>query len=203
MPKDSNTILSINSKAYPIFEIYDENLSIVMPELTHVHDYNFNGAFPYRVNIPSSGYYYVKVSNNILGGDYLFTIGSPNYSVGSYNHVANKGLVLTPTISSVEGTYDLRNVSAIPNGAIAYNLSIEGTKINRVSSEYRSFKLDSDYSWSRTAPYSWNAKIDVNNNKTLKNIWKVKLDGRVFDESKPFSLTPELRFNYVYPILPN
>ncbi|OHW61211.1 hypothetical protein EUAN_24360 [Andreesenia angusta] len=30
LPKDSNTILSVNSKVYPIFEIYDEDLNTIM-----------------------------------------------------------------------------------------------------------------------------------------------------------------------------
>ncbi|OHW61210.1 hypothetical protein EUAN_24350 [Andreesenia angusta] len=133
----------------------------------------------------------------------MFTIGSPNYSVSSYKHIATQSLTLTPTISSIEGIYDLRNLNFLPDKAIVYDLAIGGTKINRASSEYRSFKLDSDSLWTRTAPYTWGAKIDVSANKALKNIWKIKLEGKVSDASKPFSLTPEIRFSYVYPILPN
>lgn len=81
LPADNQTVLSINSTALSDmghFRIFDENLNPV-DDVLHHKDPSILGATPYYVSIPSAGDYYVRVSTDVIGGDYLFTIGGPNY----------------------------------------------------------------------------------------------------------------------------
>ncbi|AJA46869.1 hypothetical protein CPAST_c07690 [Clostridium pasteurianum DSM 525 = ATCC 6013] len=204
LPADENTILSINSSALSgtgIFDVYDENLNLISTVL-YQKDYSVMGFKAYRIGIPTSGNYYVKVSSSLTTGEYRFSIGKPTYNVGSYTYKALNPCTLTTTISSVQATYDLRNISTIPNNAIVYYLSIDGTKTNYASNQYRSIKIDGDSSWITTSMYTYVADVPVASNKILKNQWRFKLDGSVSQSYGTFSLIPEIRFSYVYPVLP-
>lgn len=201
LPANSQTVLSLNGKSGNKFEVFSQDFSL-LKQVNFLKDPNFIGAFPHYVSIPSSGYYYVKVSTYAAGGSYLFTIGEPNYTVSSYTYTASNPLTLTSSITSVEGKYNLRNITSVPEKAIVYEVSIYGTKSGSVSSESRKIKLNRDYSWFTTSPYSWNVKIPVSANKLLRSEWDVKLEGSVYSSSKPYTLIPEIRFTYVYPILP-
>ena len=209
LPADDNTVLSINhSVITPLFfEVYDENLNLVQG-VEHYDDPMFIGAQPYYVNIPMLGDYYVKVSANTYGNEipYKFTIGSPNYSVGSYEYQAQNACTLTQIIDSVQDTYDLTDIDAIPDGAIASGVTIRGQKTNSAFNEARSIKLESDWSWITTRTFTWNADIPVTKskftNKLIKSRWVFKLDGDVYRPDEFYSLIPEIRFSYVYPRLP-
>lgn len=201
LPVNSTTVLTVNSPSLSgtgVFDVYDENLNIVS-KISH----NNMGITPYYINISTAGYYYVRVSSSLLVGDYLFTIGDPCYNVNYYVYKAPSACIITPTIKSVQATYDLRNLTTIPNEAIVYKVSISGAKINSASSQYRSIKLESDSSWTSTAMYSYGADIPVISHKLLKSRWMFKLDGNVSSSLYTnFSLIPEIRFSYVYPQLP-
>jgi hypothetical protein len=51
--------------------------------------------------------------------------------------------------------------------------------------------------------YSWTAEVPVSMNKLLKSRWELRLEGRVYSSSRPYSLSPKIQFYYVYPVLPN
>ena len=202
LPADNNTIFAINSpKLSGKIEILDENLNIVKG-FTHRQNTNMRGATPYRVPINKSGTYYVKIYSIVGGGDYLFTIGGPNYSVDSYTYKPSSKMTLTTSIKSTQMDFDLSKVSTIPDGAVVYDVTFQGTRTNSASNERRSLKLASDYSWIATSSYTFTAKVPVVRNMLLKSNWNAKLEGDVSRYTKTYSLSPSIRFDYVYPQLP-
>lgn len=205
LPANSNTILGINSSALSYkgdFEIYDENLNLIS-RITHVQDSSYFGAIPYYANIQTTGFYYVKVSTISDGGDYRFYIGGPDYALNSYIYTAPSALTLTPTIKTIQATYDFRNVTSIPSNAIVYSVTLDGTKTNNATNQARSIKVASDSSWITTAAYTYVADVPVVSNKILKNSWVFKLDGTVSASTGHFDLIPKITFKYIYPVLPH
>ena len=128
--------------------------------------------------------------------------GSPNYMVDSYEYTAATPLTLTTSINTAQGTYDLRHIADVPKKAIVYQVTFGGTKVNSATSEYRRIKLAADSSWINTSSYSWIANIPAVQNKAFHSQWSVQLQGKVSNSTKPYSLTPKLRFSYFYPIIP-
>lgn len=154
---DSKNILTVNSRELSgsgIFEIYDENLNLVL-KVEHNQKMEMFSLSPYYISIQKSGYYYVKVSTASLVGNYRFTIGDPNYKLDRYTYTASRPCTLTSSIKSVQATYDLSNIASIPNNAIVYEVSIGGTEVNRTSDEYRSIKLENSNRWIPTTMYSY------------------------------------------------
>ena len=200
---DSNllTVYSAQLNDFGIFDVYDENMNPIR-SINHHQDAMVFGATAYKVPISKNGIYYIKVTSPLRSGEYKFSIGAPDYRLGNYTYKATNPCTLTPNKKSVQATYDLRNISSIPDEAIVYNISISGTKKNRASSEYRSIKLESDRNWTSTAMYNYYADVPVISNKILKNKWMFKLEGNVSKYTEYYSLTPEITFRYVYPILP-
>ncbi|MBE6049349.1 MAG: hypothetical protein E7214_01465 [Clostridium sp.] len=204
LPADNNTIFAINSTSLSYdsnIEILDENLNIVSA-FKHIQDTKKLGATPYKVKISKEGYYYVKISSIVRGGNYLFTIGGPNYTVDSYTYKSANTLTITPKETSDTMSFDLTRNSNIPDGAVVYEVKLGGSKKNSALSETRSLKLSSERNWTRTSSYVFNAKFPVISNTLLKSRWDVKLEGSVSKYTKYYSVTPEIRFLYVYPELP-
>jgi hypothetical protein len=204
LPANSNTILGINSTALSgtgFFDVYDDSFNLIKT-ISYQKNSSYFGTTPYYVSIPTTGYYYVKVYSAVNGGDYRFYIGGPDYALGSYTYNASNAVNLTPTIKSAQATYDLSNISSIPNNAIVYSFSIQGTKTNNATNQYRSLKIAGDSSFINTSMYSYVANIPVISNKILKNQWIFKLDGNVSTSTGYFKLIPQITFSYVYPVLP-
>ncbi|APQ96854.1 hypothetical protein [Clostridium botulinum] len=195
------TVYSAQLNDTGIFDIYDENMNIIR-SIKHHQDVMAFGESAYKVAIPKTGIYYIKVTSPLRSGEYRFSIGGPNYKLGDYTYKAKNPCTLTPNKKSVQVTYDLSNVSSIPDEAIVRYISISGRKENRATSEYRSIKLESDRNWTPTAMYNYYADIPVISNKILKNRWMFKLDGNVSKYTEYYSLTPEITFKYIYPVLP-
>lgn len=204
LPANSRTILGINSSALSgssFFDVYDENLNLIR-KVDYVSSSAYFGATPFYVNIPTAGYYYVKVSSTLLTGEYRFYIGGPDYALNSYTYNATSPVTLTPTIKTVQATYDLSNITSIPSNAIVYYVSLQGTKVNSATNQYRSIKIEGDSSWISTSSYTYVANVPVISNKTLRNRWTFKLDGTVSTSTGYFNLTPQIKFSYIYPVLP-
>ena len=206
LPEGKQT-LSINSTALSssgIWNIYDSDGNLIDAIHHTQNSSKYPGATPYTVTIPSSNLYYIEVTSGSSNssGSYLFTIGNPNYSVDGVSYTASSPLKLTTTTSSTQGTYDLNSLN-VPDNAIAYAVSIEGSTTNNATNQSRNIKASSDSSWITTSAYTYNADIPVINNKYVKDKWTVNLTGNVSKYSNPFTLYPKLHFSYVYAIVPN
>lgn len=199
------TVLSINSKDLSYsgkWEIFSgEAFKVPILSITHIQDYSHLGATPYYVNIPTSGYYYVRVSSPVATGNYRFTLGGCNYAVDNYSYTASSPITITPSLTEDYDSYDLRN-APVPNDAIVYDATINGSTRGNVSSQSRYIKTSSDSYWSSTSSYSYSKSFSVYLNKHLKDVWQVKLKGTVPKRSTSYSLTPRIRFSYVYAVLP-
>ncbi|WP_146553194.1 hypothetical protein [Rummeliibacillus sp. SL167] len=209
LPANLETILAINPTLGVLkFEVHDEYFNRIFNEEVS-KDPNFLGAKPHYVQIQSEGTYYVKVSNAAgASGEYRFTIGSPNYSVASYQYKAVNPLTLTTTIKIATDTYNLSHITEVPEKAVVYKVTFDGTKVNSATSETRKLKLQSDSSWISTASYTWVANVPISSdpssslNKKFHSIWSVQLGGNVSSINKTYSLTPKITFSYYYPVLP-
>ncbi|KHD36711.1 hypothetical protein NL50_09305 [Clostridium acetobutylicum] len=197
---NSKTILGINSDAILLFQVYDSNLNPVQT-VSYDKDGNF-GATAYYVNVKANGDYYIKVTATLNPGEYRFYIGGPDYDLGEYTYDNTRPLTLTSSQTSVEDEYDLRNIDSIPDGATVYNISMEGTKSGSVRDEKRSLKIDGDYDWIDAQEYSNIADVPVSENKLVKSDWIFKLEGSLYRYTNYYTLTPQIIFRYIYPILP-
>ncbi|MCH4200135.1 MAG: hypothetical protein LKF87_10210 [Clostridium tyrobutyricum] len=205
LPASDKTILGINTSKISVasdFDIYDENLNLVK-SISYVKDPSYLGPTPYYIDIPNTGYYYIRVHSNASSGEYRFYIGGPDYSVDTYTYNATNALTITPTITSVQTTYDFSNIDSIPTEAIVYHVTLDGTRTNFPSSEERSIKLASDSSWITTPEYTYDTDVPVSSSKHLKNPWIFKLDGSVSKYTGSYKLVPQITFRYIYPVLPN
>lgn len=206
LPADSSTVLGINSEDLDgtgYFEVYDENLNLVSKTL-NMKNFSILGATSHYVNIPKSGYYYIKVYSTSRVGNYIFFIGTPSYTVDRYTYTAQNPCILTPSINSVQAAYDLSSIESVPKEAVVYNISIDGIKTNYASDEERSIKLTSDYSWINIPKYVYSTNnVPVISKKYVRNKWSFKLEGDVSRYTGYYSLIPQITFDYVYPELPN
>jgi hypothetical protein len=200
LPADSaNTYLSINCKDLTA-DVYDSNLNRIFTRRYVKHATRL-GARPYQVNIPTTGYYYIKLYNCVgSDGAYRMTMGSPNYNSSSYTYTAPTALTLTPSIKSVEATYNLSNISTIEPEAIAYQVYLSGLRSGSLTSESRSIRYRTDSTFT-AAPLSatWKVTIPLTANKLVVNEWFFRWAGNTSSSS---TLTPQLVFWYVYPELP-
>lgn len=197
-------ILTINSSdlsSTGIWSIFNSDGDLIYSTV-HTKSTKDYGVTPYTVNIPSLGYYYVKVyTTSSISGNYRFSIGTPNYSLNSVTYNAYSSLNLTSSKTSDQATYNLKNLN-VPDNAVAYRVSIGGSKTNSASNQSRYIKLASDSSWYSSSSYSYIANLPVSLNKYVKNNWMVKVTGNV-SRNKTFTLTPQLYISYVYAITPN
>ncbi|MBP2031902.1 hypothetical protein J2Z42_000567 [Clostridium algifaecis] len=172
----------------------------LISRIQNLKDFSVMGATPFKVNIPKSGNYYIKVYSTSRIGDYRFFIGTPDYTIDSYTYHPINPLTLTTESDSVQDTYDLRNIDSVSDKAVVYSVSSTYPRISDISNDQISIKLDSDYSWIPIYRYSTNENnVSVYDKKPLKSLWTYKLEGNV---SKYMEFTPEVTFNYVYPVLP-
>lgn len=200
-------ILSINSTALSsdgIWNIYSTDGDLIDRVYHTQNSSKYFGATPYKITIPSSAFYYIKVASSSanISGDYLFSIGNPNYNVNSVSYTAPSSLTLTTSTTSAQATYNLGSLN-VPNNAIAYKVNISGSKTNNASNQYRYIKAYKDSSWIRSASYTYDANIPVMNNDYVKDNWMVKVTGNVSSSSRPFTLYPNLYFSYVYAVVPD
>ena len=195
------TITSTDLSSAGLWDIYTSDGELVT-SIKHTKSTKDYGVTPYNVNIPSLGYYYVKVyTDSSASGDYRFSIGTPSYGLNSVTYDASSSLSLTKSTSSAQATYNLKNLN-VPDNAIAYKVSINGKKTNNASNQIRYIKLSSDSSWYKSSSYSYIADLPVSLNKYVKNNWMVKVTGSV-SGTKTFTLTPQLYISYVYAITPS
>ena len=64
--------------------------------INHHQDVMVFGESAYKVVIPKTGNYYIKVTSPLRSGEYRFSIGGPNYKRGDYTYKAKNSCTLTP-----------------------------------------------------------------------------------------------------------
>jgi hypothetical protein len=197
-PSGNNTFLSINCQ-YLTADVYDSNQNILFSR-TYIKSTVHLGARSYRVPIDTAGYYYIRLYGLVgSDGDYLMTMGGPNYAGGHIDFTAPAALTISSGTTTAQAMYDLSDI-AVEQDAIAYLVTINGTKTGSCTSESRSLKYANEANFMSSSSYTWQVNIALSLSKRVANNWTVKVSGN--PSSSGYSLTPKLTFWYVYPLYP-
>lgn len=164
-----------------------------------------------QVEFPTSeiGDYYIYITPSADGRDqYTYSlrviVGEPVYIYSNYYKVdLNTSTLKSPTTTSTTQTFDLSNVSSIPNDAILTDFTIGGTETNRtilnLTSIKRSLRPSSNVSWiDVTYPLYGVDRLDYvpkNSQIRMKQSFSFK-QFATFYSSGTYTLKPYVSFTY-------
>lgn len=192
---DDANYLDLNVGTGTIFvELYD--LTNFDEPMDTYQFQKYGNANVYEVDIPSDGVYYLRVyhTTTSISSTYNFTIGNPQYTLGSYTHTFNS--ITLPAKDTWEEKVDLTSISSIPEGAIGYEISIGGCTTSVSSKRY--FYNEFFEQWVATkTTYSYN--LPVTDSSLLDQEWGAKI---VSTSSSSKTFTPTMTIRYVAPDLP-
>lgn len=138
--------------------------------------------------------WYVFGYGNNISGSRAFTIGNPQYTLGSYTH--NFGSITLASKATWEDTVNLTNVSDIPDRAIGYEISIGGCNTS-VSSKRYFFNEFYDQWVATKTTYSYS--LPVTDNSLLDQEWGARI---ISSSSSASTFSPTMTIRYVAPDLP-
>ncbi len=155
----------------------------------------YGGTEVYEVPITSDGTYYLKVYHDVtsISASYFFTIGNPQYTLGSYVHEFRATTL--PSKGTWEDFADLRSEPDIPKGAIAHEITIGGC-LSTVSSK-RYFR-NQETGWTATGT-TFSYTLAVTDKSRLDQRWEARM---LSTSTSSHSFTPTMRLRYVAPIIP-
>lgn len=149
-----------------------------------------------EVRIVEDGTYYLRIYHTTTGisSTYNFTIGNPQYTKESYTHsFGRQVLEAKATWEDVVNPLDFED---IPEGAIAYEISIGGCSSSVSSKRY--FCIEDSVHWTATkTTYSYS--LPVTNDYRVDQQWSVRI---VSTNSSRKTITPTVTIRYVAPVLP-
>ncbi|MBQ1327004.1 MAG: hypothetical protein II653_00015 [Lachnospiraceae bacterium] len=152
------------------------------------------GPTAYSLNIPSDGYYYVKITGILsTSNSYLFLIGSPTYSVSSGVISCAEGTISMTSGGGSQTGHFYGNSVSFPEDAIVYSVQMNGVRTTSVSSIQLSNASSGNSINLNT--YTWDKSGLVGLNMPASATWTA-----VFGYNKVTTFTPSLRVNYVYPV---
>ncbi len=185
--------LDLNPGAGTIYvDLYDSsNLDIPLDtyEFRKYGDTNV-----YEVPIPSDGTYYLRVyhTTTSISATYYFTIGNPQYTLGTYVHKFNP----TTLASKWEDSVNLRFRPDVPKGAIAYEITIGGCSSSVSSKRY--FRNENSLGWTATKT-TFSYSLPVADKSKLEQVWDAKMEST---STSSHSFTPTMTLRYVAPDVP-
>lgn len=158
-------------------------------------DLNIFGPTAYKVDIPRTDYYYIKVNGcSSKSESYLFLIGSPTYSVNNYSVKCTEGTVsMTQSNGNKIVHFDLTSVEDIPKDAIVYSVSMSGIRTTAVKSI--KLKNEKDKKEILLEKYVWNKKALIAMEMPAVSNWSA-----ILEYNKNISFIPILRVDYAYPV---
>lgn len=146
----------------------------------------------FNLNIKEEGTYYLQIYCRV-GGSYKFSIGNPNYTIGNYNY--SLGSLSFVKDKDYEITKDFSQISAVPKGAIVYNIDLDGGSGSLTKAAQ--LKTARYTSWINTPRYVWKSNLPVNYTSEFHQSWYFK-----YTPVKTGTLIAGIKFRYVYPLLP-
>ena len=162
---------------------------------TFSYDGNSNSENVFRVDISAYGYYYIRLYHDIdMTTNYYFTIGNPEYYLGSYTHEFGKQTL--PAKGTWEDTVNLGLISSIPSQAIGYKITILGCATSDCADRY--YYIQSRDTWLATK-INHVGDLAVIDASALAQRWGVRY---VSKSKSNLSFSPQFTINYVYPGLP-
>lgn len=179
--------VTCNGKGFD-FEVYDSNNIIIASE-KYVYGKSF-GSTAYPLTVTTAGYYYVKVKANssTTTSSYTLLVGGPTYTVASCKvNMSSITMDRTDTIYPI----DLNTVSGIPDGAVAYLVSLSSVGTNSVSD----ISVKNQNSTINLTKYSWQKDGLASLNLPVKSRWDI-----TFKYYKNATFTPKFNIYYAYPM---
>lgn len=190
LPANSDSYLSFvaDSGLYNI-TVYDKDSNIIGS-----NEYKaVSGKTIFNLKIKEEGTYYLQIYCRV-SGSYKFSIGNPNYTVGSYNY--SLGSLSFINGKDYELSKDFSKISAVPKGSIVYNIDLNGGSGSLIKAAQ--VKTARYSSWINTPRYVWISNLTVNNTSEFHQSWYFK-----YTPIKTGTLLANVKFRYVYPVLPS
>lgn len=192
---DDETYLDLNvGTGTIIVELYDSSNLFVPLDIFQFQKYGDTNV--YEVPVPESGSYYLRVyhTTTSISSTYYFTIGNPQYSLGTYTYKFNS--ITLAAKATWQDTVDLTLIADIPDRAIGYEVSVGGCTTSVSSKRY--FYNEFYDSWVATkTTYSYS--LPVTNSSLLDQVWGAKI---ISTSSSSKTFTPTMTIRYVAPDLP-
>lgn len=155
----------------------------------------YGGTDVYEVPISADGTYYLRIYHDVasISASYFFTIGNPQYTLGSY--VYEFDTTTLPSKGTWEDFVDLRFEPDVPKKAIAHEITIGGC-LSTVSSK-RYFR-NQESGWTATGT-TFSYTLAVTDKSRLEQVWQARM---ISTSTSSHSFTPTMRLRYVAPIIP-
>lgn len=177
------------------FALEDESGNELLTDTYTYADADRFGRTAYEFNVPTAGYYYVKIIGcDASSGRYQFMVGGPSYAVSSCEIPCREGMInMTSSVRTKTAHFDGKESATIPKDAIAYYVQLSGMQ----SQSVKSVQLTNEKSGLSVSlkTYTWNKDNLESMNMQVASTWTAKLE-----YNKVTSFTPVLRVQYAYPI---
>ena len=148
----------------------------------------------FRLNIPSDGYYYVKIKGvTSTPRDYLFLIGGPTYLISSTTIRCSSGMIRMTSKGGVQkGIFDGKSV-AFPRDSVVYYIRVRDLR----STDVKKIKLYNNYDphTLNLDNYTWDKRGIIGLNMSASARWTAE-----FTYSKNTTFTPSLYVEFIYPV---
>lgn len=180
---------------YIYIDIYDSDYNKINT-FTYLNN-SYSTGHVFKVNASESGTYYIRLyhENIKVNSNYYFTIGNPEYKLGTYTH--NFSSITLKAKAQWEQKVNLASVYSIPNQAIGYGITVSGCTTSVSSNRY--FYNEFFDGWVATkAGYYYNLPVTESSN--LDQTWGIKY---ISSSTKNNTFSPQFTIDYVYPVLPD
>lgn len=152
------------------------------------------GPTAYSLNISADGYYYVNIVGVVsTSKSYLFSIGSPTYSVSSSDISCVEGSISMTSGGGSQTGHFAGNLSSFPEDAVVYSVRMKNVRSTDVSSIQLSNGTSGNTINLNT--YTWDKSGLVGLNMPASAMWSA-----IFGYNKVTIFTPVLRIDFVYPV---
>lgn len=191
----NRVFLDLNPGAGTIYVGLYDSSNLNDPLFTYEFQ-KYGGPEVYEVRIPSDGTYYLRVYHDVtsISASYFFTIGNPQYTLGSYVYEFDRTTL--PSKGTWEDFADLRFEPDVPKEAIAHEITIGGC-LSTVSSK-RYFRNQESSGWTTTGT-TFSYTLAVTDKSRLDQRWEARM---ISTSTSSHSFTPTMRLRYVAPIIP-
>lgn len=190
--KAGDQYMTCNGNSYD-YVIEDASGNILLQDA--YIDTGILGPTAYHFTVQEDGYHYVKITGRVSGSEsYLFSIGSPIYSVAICEIPCKEGVINMTSSDKVKSVhFDGEAFATLPEEAIAYKVKLSGIKNIAIKSAILTNEK-SGKSISLTT-FMWDKDKLASMNMSVASMWTASLE--YFKET---SFTPVLRIHYAYPV---
>lgn len=164
-----------------------------------INTFSYNGTASaehvFRVEVEDYGDYYIRLYHDVdITSSYYFTIGNPEYRLGTYTY--SFGTQTLPAKGTWEDSINLERMPEIPAGAIGHRITVSGCSTAVCTKRY--YNTTTNQRWAATNT-TYMKDLPVVDDSRLAQEWGI----RYISASKTNqTFTPQFKIDYVYPELP-